>query len=142
MKRRGFLGLFGAAAVAGPSVAKNALTEVMPLTGGSVMSAIPMMHGAGKSIGLAVGEPDSPFTVFNRIKELNRLLSGDDKPEEDPWSFSEIRRRRVELNVNALGSVSKARKVHMMIERSRAIDQERQRQYWLLELLDLQKGDR
>lgn len=138
MKRRGFLGLFGAAAVAGPSVAKNAIADTVVSS-----NAIPSLVSAGMgSYGIQTGTVSSMPSALTRMRELGRLISGEETAPEDPYAESEVRRRRAEFNVNSLGSISQSMKVQILVQRCKKIDQERQRKWWLMELLELQKGNR
>jgi hypothetical protein len=138
MKRRGFLSLIGVGAVAGPGIAKNALTEVRPLTGYALMNDMPI--GIPGDAGSA---PKGMFSAFDRIAKLKRLISGEEQEAatDDPWRWSFQKKLSAEHNIHALGSVSTVSKLRILSTASKKIEQEERRKHWLQELMHLTEGE-
>jgi len=136
MKRRGFLGLIGGAAVAGPAAAKNAIAT-SALGSGNLAGALALRGGGdppGVSSGLGV------FSTYERMAKIKRLLSGEETEERDPYSLANRRRVYAEHQVNALQSVSMPAKLQMLARKTDEIEAEQRRGYWLLELMNLERG--
>jgi hypothetical protein len=98
MKRRGVLGLLGGAAVAGPSMAKQAVAtglEAMQVGGGMDATATGSPWATGRSLGVDIGyEPPSPMDADHWLQvELREFLGMSDE---------EKKRLRSELHVHAL----------------------------------------
>lgn len=138
MKRRGFLGFMGGAAIAGPSVAKKVVAE-LPV-------GMPYVHSLGQGVG-AYGQKDASSSLSNRdwrlneIAQIKRLLSGeltDDEKEERQRQRLWRREQVINQNVACLQSVSGSRKMSIYGERmarhQEDIDRShrQQRLYWLL----------
>ena len=109
MKRRGFLGFMGGAAVAGPAVAKQAVAQLPPGLG---ISGMPMPSYGYPADANSVG-PD-PTWKLKQIADIRRFLSGDltDEEKEDRKRQRLYRREQViNQNVACLHSVSGSRKL-------------------------------
>ena len=127
MKRRGFLGFIGGAAVAGPQVAKNVI-KTMP-------------SGIGPQLGLVGGYAGNTVSAakdgysgsiskdwrLDEIERLRRFISG----EETDAEREEKRQQRLHLlepivsqNVMGLRSVSPGTQVRMHRKRMEAVNRE------------------
>jgi hypothetical protein len=143
MKRRGFLGMLGAGAVAGPAMAKQAVANV----------GVSPILGNAAVIGNGLGYDDGPCEVpgtwgaaidkanyfSDRAGLLRRLLSGE---ENEPEDWDEVRRRKrvlVEHNINNLASVSHVHKLNMVINANNRIERDFRRRHWMNELLDIER---
>lgn len=121
MKRRGFLGIMGGAAVAGPAVAKNAVKALPVSLNGAGLGPVPYWGGdtakattAGHQVDWRLGE----------IERLKRLIAGeltDEEREEKRTQRLYALEPIVTQNVMSLHSVSAGRKVVMYRERMTAI---------------------
>lgn len=137
MKRRGFLGALGGAAVAGPSVAKNALAQ-LPTGLGHTAPGIPpsgYLNAVDKS-------SISGDWELNQIERLRRLLSGEKTDEEREAEAIERRENRNNImgqEIACLRSVSGTAKLEMYSRRMQAIREQRQQYYWSRELADYLK---
>jgi hypothetical protein len=131
MKRRGFLGLMGGAAVAGPGIAKDAV-QYLP---SGLSSAVPPAPYGG-IIATTRADSSGMFDRATRIADLRRLISGQLTDEER----EERRRERLynvdtmfAQNVTCLRSVSPFNKVRIHSERMQVvkdeIDRSRNRSY-------------
>jgi len=113
MKRRGFLGLLGGAAVAGPKLAVDLGSQVTSMGG----IPTPPMGGFVGSGTLASAGSGGDWKI-GRIAELRKLLAGKD-PEEE-------RRRKIQrlyqvenverFRLDSLRSVSASHKMTMFID--------------------------
>jgi hypothetical protein len=135
MKRRGFLGILGGAAVAGPAAAKNVISTTA-LGSGNLAEGMSMVgRGLAPSTTWSV-----TVSAFDRMAKLKRLLSGEETQEPDPYSIANRRRLHAEHSVNALHSVSMAAKLKILAREVDKIEAEQRRGYWLLELMNLERG--
>jgi hypothetical protein len=81
--RRGFFGLVGGAAIAGPSIAKNAVAELPKGLGAGLSSPVPPSGvSIGGSIGLAQKVGGGSSWHVAEIGRLRKYLSGDRSDEE------------------------------------------------------------
>lgn len=116
MKRRGFLGFMGGAAVAAPAVAKTAIAE-LPKGLGSVSMGVGV-----PSMGYGGGPVDSVGGNW-RLKEianLKRILTGDlteDEKEQRKRERMYARQQSISHGVAVLVSVSGAHKLNMYANR-------------------------
>lgn len=98
MKRRGFLGFLGGAAVAGPSMAKQAVAsglEAMQVSGGPHPVAPPGAYSIGRSLGENIGyEEPSPMDADHWAQRQLREFLG--------MSDEDKKQRRLEQHVHAL----------------------------------------
>lgn len=111
MKRRGFLGFVGGAAVAGPSVAKNAVAKLPEGLG--LGNHIVASYGIPGEVGEGPGGGD---WKIKEIAKLRRLLTGDltdDEKEERRRSRLYSRQLRISHEVSVLVSVSGVHKLAM-----------------------------
>lgn len=120
MKRRGFLGILGGAAAAGPAVAKEALSSLPTGMGDVMIRPFPGSAGYEKSmIGMKqVG--DAGDWRLKEIEAIRRFLSGDltEKEREDRRCIAlEKRQSLISQNVASLASVSSSRKLAIYNER-------------------------
>lgn len=141
MKRRGFLGLIGGAAVAGPSVAKNALVTAAPLSGSAYAGmalSLDNLADPPETMGYATTLGSKSNWKIDRIGRIKRLLSGE---EEDEEHDIRPRLRMSEHNINALGSVSPVSKVRMFRSAVKSAQREQRKRSWLQELLELETGE-
>ena len=137
MKRRGFLSLLGGAAVAGPAAAKN-VVATSALGSGNLAGALALRGGG---FGLPAASTGSGvFSTYERMAKIKRLLSGEEAEERDPYSLASRRRVYAEHEVNALQSVSMPAKLQMLARKTDEIEAEQRRGYWLLELMNLERG--
>lgn len=138
MKRRGFLGALGGAAVAGPSVAKNALAQLPTGLGQNVLG-----YGSiGNSVEACTKQ--SGDWELSQIERLRRLISGqktDEEREEDALTRRENRNNIIGQGIASLRSVSGTAKLDMYERKMREIREQRQQYYWGRELADYLKRD-
>jgi hypothetical protein len=143
MKRRGFLGFLGGAAVAGPAAAKNAIAEALPISKGnsSLMSSIAVnqSYDFPPGIGSSAG---GVFSAMDRIAKLRRMISGEETREPDPYEHEQRQRIIAENSISTLRSVSVPVKLQMLARASDRIVAERQKKYWMQELKELMSGER
>lgn len=135
MKRRGFLGALGGAAVAGPSVAKNALAQLPTGLGQNVL-------GYGSSGALDKCSPVPGDWELSQIERLRRLISGqktDEEREADAIERRENRNNIIGQEIASLRSVSGTAKLDMYERKMREIREQRQQYYWGRELSDYLK---
>ena len=139
MKRRGFLGLLGGAAVAGPAAAKNAVTQVMPLSGaGNLVGALTAHSYDGGPVPTQLGSGGSLLANFDRAMKLKRLISGEEQMEVEPYEAAQVKRVITEHDIHALRSISAPHKVRIMHREAMKLERERQKSYWIKELLGLE----
>lgn len=122
LQRRKFFGLMGGAAIAGPSIAKDAV-EKMPVGLGDI-------DVWGNSYGV-VAESIKP-SKSSRILELRRLISGEFTKEEIEDRRRDKMRRKMQLinqEIASLRSVSGVRKIDMYQERCVVINDAISRSY-------------
>jgi len=132
MKRRGFLGLLGGAAVAGPAAAKNVIAQAAPLSSaGSLMESL-----AVNSYGMPC-KPKAMFSSLDRIEKLKRLISGDEEPEFDLYETNSVRRVGIENAVQSLHSVSPVHKIAILRREAERMERERREANWARELKQL-----
>ena len=116
MNRRGFFGLAAGAAVAGPSIAKNAIAELPRPIGNSGF----LGSGAGISSG-RIYPIDTPVDWrLEQINSLKRFISGElNEDEKEDAKRQRLRRREsiISQHVTCLGSVSAVRKLDIYAER-------------------------
>lgn len=144
MKRRGFLGMFGGAVVAGPSMAQNALAQLPKGLGSAAMSLPP--SGYPGAYGQAVkdcAEGESGVWELKHIKRIRRLLSGQKTDEEREAEAIERRENRINVigqEIACLRSISGTAKLNMYERKILEIRDMRQQYYWGRELADLMKA--
>jgi hypothetical protein len=116
MKRRGFLGMLGLGAVAGPGVVKEGITAASRSGSGGVASMAVEAANAVGARGTLTDHSDHRSYLKTRILELRRFLSGQETPEqiEERRLFDDELRTRYEIETSGLRSVSEARKLAMM----------------------------
>jgi hypothetical protein len=138
MKRRGFLGIIGGAAIAGPKVAKEVVAKLPVGLGDATMNyAVPVGYA---SEGISSASPNGSWRL-TEIANLRKILTGEmsDQEKEDQ------RRQRlyaqqsiISQGVASLVSVSGVRKLEMYQDRmaahQRRIQQSeaQSRLHWLL----------
>jgi hypothetical protein len=141
VKRRGFLGFLGGAAVAGPSAAKSIVASAPTTLGGHAALGVGLM---------AAPEPDAPgnlsgvgaaFRKMDRLAQIKRWISGEEEPEEDIYDVARVRQLMVDQRVNALHSVSGAARMRIARREMSKIERDKQKKYWWREMLHLEKGD-
>lgn len=127
MKRRGFLGFLGGAAVAGPSMAKQAVTT--GLEGLSIGSGSQVIGGTLASAGYAAQGPLDPYDPVRwATRELNEFIGR---------SASELLRERLETHVDRLdpdiaGMQAIALQAKIRMQRDRNFERNRaQQRGWL-----------
>lgn len=142
MKRRGFLGIIGGAAVAGPSIAKDVVASLP--TG--LTTASPPMASMGYFSGQGLAKAATTIGSENswrlqEIAEIKRFLTGELTDEEKESRNRQRLYRREQVinqNVACLQSVSGSRKLAIYGRRMElhGEDMERverqQRLHWLL----------
>ena len=144
MKRRGFLGALGGAAVAGPSMAQNALAQLPKGLGNTAMSLPP--SGYGGAYGQAVegcADGNSGDWEVKHIKRIRRLISGQKNDEEREAEAIERRENRLNVigqEIACLRSISGTAKLNMYERKVLEIREMRQQYYWGRELADLLKA--
>jgi hypothetical protein len=138
MKRRGFLGLLGGAAVAGPAAAKNTIAT-SALGSGNLASGL-ALRGGSYGLDNAANAGSGMFSAFERVTKLKRLLSGEEMEQRDPYSHASRRRIYAEHQLSALHSVSMPMKLQILARKTDEIEAEQRRGYWLLELMNLERG--
>lgn len=112
MKRRGFLGFMGGAAVAGPQVAKN-VVQAMPKGVYDIAG-----YGSGGILATASGKIASSDRDWrlDEVDRLRRIITGQ-KTEEEMEAERETRLRNIEplvsQNIMGLVSLAPAAKVRM-----------------------------
>lgn len=140
MKRRGFLGFLGGAAVAGPAAAKSIVTEALPVTnGGNLLGALTAHSYGSYGSPISATQSGGLFSNIDRAMKLKRLLSGEEEDEPDTHEVHQVKRVMVEHGINVLRSVSSSQKVRIMHREAMRIERERMRAYWMRELLGLEK---
>lgn len=142
MKRRGFLGFIGGAAIAGPSVAANAV-KTLPNGFGGIAAQL------GGGTYAYTGKDPTPTTSAgffdwrtDEIVRLKRLISGemtDEEREEKRHEALYALEPIVTQNVMALHSVSAHRKVSIFNRRMATVREDIERFYNRRRLLDLLK---
>lgn len=138
MKRRGFLGIIGGAAIAGPKVAKDAVAK-LPVGLGDAMAAAP--YGGYASIGANGTEPSNGSWRLTEIANLRKIITGemtDQEKEDQRRQKMYAQQNIISQSVATLVSVSGVRKLEMYQERmavhGRRIQQieAQSRLHWLL----------
>ena len=117
MKRRGFLGFMGGAAVAGPAVAKNVVAE---LPNGLLDGKIGFASGLAQGYPVATKCEDQGEWRIKEIANLKRLMTGeltDDEKEERRRTRLYNRQTIISHGVACLVSVSGVHKLRMNEER-------------------------
>ncbi|QIG76692.1 hypothetical protein EVC28_068 [Rhizobium phage RHph_I1_23] len=139
MKRRGFLGIIGGAAVAGPRVAKEVVSK-LPVGLGDATLGVPPFGGYG-SQGLAEAVPSNSSWRLTEIANLRKIITGemtDQEKEDQRRQKMYAQQNIISQSVASLVSVSGVRKLEMYQERmalhGRRIQQSeaRSRLHWLL----------
>lgn len=122
MKRRGFLGIIGGAALAGPKVAKEAVAKLPVGLGDAAMAAAP--YGGYASPGLnAVTDAPSGSWRLTEIANLRKIITGemtDAEKEDQRRQKMYAQQNIISQSVAALVSVSGVRKLEMYQERMAA----------------------
>lgn len=138
MRRRGFLGFMGGAAVAGPSIAKQAVAQMPSGLGSAALPGPPMGYG---SIGQGVSIASDKSWAMKEIADIKRFLTGELTDEEkESRDRARLYRREqiINQNVACLASVSGSRKLAIYSRRIElhnedlARSEQRSRLYWLL----------
>lgn len=111
MKRRGFLGILGGAAVAGPDVAKGAVAK---LPGAMIGDAQLIDYGRAPptTVGMSLGKASN----FDYVAELKRQIAGEltDAEKEDAKRSALLAKRVIkEHDIALLVSVSGSHKLRM-----------------------------
>lgn len=136
--RRGFFGLLGGAALAGPSAAKAATQGISAslshLGPGMAPTGPYPRYGGTDSIGIggALKQQSSGDWRLSQIKDLRRFISGqltDEEIHEQQMRRLEVRRVLIDQNAQALRSVSTVRKVEMYHRNLLADEVERAREH-------------
>lgn len=139
MKRRGFLGIIGGAAIAGPKVAQNVVAK-LPVGLGDATLGVPPFGGYG-SQGIATSAASDSSWRLTEIANLRKIITGEltDQEKEDQRRQKMYSQQNIiSQSVASLVSVSGVRKLEMyqerMAEHSRRIQQSeaRSRLHWLL----------
>lgn len=139
MKRRGFLGVMGGAAVAAPALAKQAVSQLPSGLGSASIPAPPMGYSIGQGVSLASSSDGS--WMLKEIADLKRFLTGDLTDEEKENRNRQRLYRREQIinqNVACLASVSGSRKLAIYSRRMEQHSEElerserQQRLHWLL----------
>lgn len=109
MDRRGFLGIFGGAAVAGPRLAAGIAENAAMLT--------PVPPSTSYGIAAASTESDDSWKV-RRIKELKAVISGSDPAEQQSNRMARLYalEQGERLRLDSLRSVSSVHKQRMLTE--------------------------
>lgn len=137
--RRGFFGLVGGAALAGPSAAKAATQGIagsLSHLGPGMAPKGPPWYGGVDSInvasrGLSQAVSISTDWKLHEIASLRRFISGqltDEEIHEQLMRKLEVRRTLIDQNTQALRSVSTVRKVEMFHRNLLADEHERERE--------------
>lgn len=120
MKRRGFLGFIGGAAVAGPSVAKNTIVQ-MP-------SGLGLARGAiGGGYGNSVPSAPSGDWRIDEIARLKRIITGDLSEEEKEAARADIIRSKeaiISQHAASLVSVAAVAKIAIFNREARRLHRE------------------
>lgn len=137
MKRRGFLGFMGGAAVAGPQLAKAAVAELPSGLG----NAVPGVIGGYGSLGQPIASGSDKTWKLKEIANLKRLISGgltDDEKEDRKRRRLYQQERIISQSVACLVSVSGTRKLEIYRDRMEQhnekiqISEAKGRLHWLL----------
>lgn len=137
MKRRGFLGFMGGAAVAGPQLAKAAVAELPSGLG----NAVPGVIGGYGSLGQPIASGPDKAWKLKEIANLKRLISGgltDDEKEDRKRRRLYQQERIISQSVACLVSVSGTRKLEIYRDRMEQhnekiqISEAKGRLHWLL----------
>jgi len=138
MKRRGFLGLLGGAAVAGPKVAADVGQSLTSRALGQQGLA---SYGWKAYSGYDTTTAEDPGDWRpSRIAEIKKMLLGVDS-EDDKRDFYEkanLRNMTAEKDIMALHSVSNTSKIRMFSAKQRKFQREQQRRSLLDELFNLE----
>ncbi|MBB3411232.1 hypothetical protein FHT87_005185 [Rhizobium sp. BK316] len=140
MKRRGFLGFIGGAAIAGPQAAK---TAVKSLPSGMNVGGLMAVQPWGTPVSDASCIKGSGDWRLDEIARLKRLISGqlsDDEIEEKRQQKLHRLDPIVSQNVMALHSVAAHRKLAIYSERMTLIQEEINMLYHKRSLRDLLKA--
>jgi hypothetical protein len=133
--RRGFLGLLGGAAVAGPAAAKSVVSPLVDAGSGMVP---PMSSAFGMQVGA-----NAVYGVERRIEKLSRRISGVKMPwevEEDRIAWGGVLRHARRYEVDGLRSVSTQHKAFMIAKKDFERDEERS-VFWLMKELKQLTGE-
>lgn len=120
MKRRGFLGFIGGAAVAVPAAAKNAVTK---LPGGLGLSNI---AGMGAGYGGAIPSNSGDWRI-EEIARLKRFLTGElteDEKQEERAHLLRTRENLISQHAASLVSVAAVRKIDIFNREMRKLNRE------------------
>lgn len=137
MKRRGFLGFMGGAAVAGPQLAKASVAELPSGLG----NAVPGVIGGYGSLGQPTASGSDKTWKLKEIANLKRFISGgltDDEKEDRKRRRLYQQERIISQSVACLVSVSGTRKLEIYRDRMEQhnekiqISEAKGRLYWLL----------
>lgn len=140
MKRRNFLGLFGGAVVAGPSVAKNALETVTPIQSMSPIMSLGEFTDLADLEDATWGTPpadgNNALSSFElkRLDSLRKLIAGEPADDNDAYPIIVA----AEMNIHALASVSPTSKVRILRRRMHEIRTDRRKADWIAELMGLE----
>lgn len=138
MKRRGVLGLLGGAAVAGPSMAKQAVAtglEAMQVGGGGASVAENGLWTGKRRAGELGYEPPSPMDADHWLQvELREFLGMSD--EEKKWLRSELRVHALDPDLVANRSFSLSAKLRIQRDRDFARSMANREQHIRRELAD------
>ena len=134
MKRRGFLGVLGGAAVAGPGAAKQAVTAAQSASLGGVARAGAIGGALARETpvtGLGGLQYDHKNYLMQRVAELKRRISGEltDEEREERRVQNDRRKVRFEIETGDLRSMAEGRKFARMARFAEAQDHERERFY-------------
>lgn len=138
MKRRGFFGIVGGAAIAGPSIAKEVVSQ-LPSGLGNASIPMPPMGYLGQ--GIVNSTADSGSWKLAEIASIKRFLTGELTDEEKEGRNRQRLYRREQVinqNVACLQSVSGSRKLAIYGRRMELHGEEmdrserQQRLHWLL----------
>lgn len=136
MNRRGFLGFFGAGAVAGPRLAAGIAEEV------ASSSPAPFYSGISNAEGQTASEACGGWRQ-RRIAQLRRVISGKDPSIERNQKlhvlYTAEQRERVRLD--GLRSVSPAAKMRMLVDGNAARQRRIQKTEAGFNLADFLKGE-
>lgn len=135
MKRRSFFGFMGGAAVAGPKLAQEMVSDVPP------MLYPPVPRDLGQMAGQLASRHWRPVTVDDEIKELRSLLAGTDPQIESRRAQRLINAKdlMVRHNLDSLRSVSPSYKYQMLLEREEDRLAEQNKMRWQDRLASLLK---
>lgn len=119
MKRRGFLGFIGGAAVAGPSAAKKVVTKLPSGLGLSNVASIGMGYGSPQSSG---GD-----WRIEEVARLKRFLTGElteDERQEERANLLRTRENLISQHAASLVSVAAVRKIDIFNREMRKLNRE------------------